>query len=140
MMKYLWIYSDLLALRSTDVRLRNTDNLHKARRDLVLWRSPDRGLEILSRLGIVQLDRSEPAGVKEPSHRLSLIDLSLECRFGDELVGLVVLPVGQVRSEQEVDHGDLEFASACTFEILGSGGRTRLESLVFPQRGGLSSC
>lgn len=94
-----------------------THNLNETWGELILWRSPDRGLEVLPSLGVVELNGLEPSGVEEPSDGLSLVNLTLERRFRDELVGLVVLVVGEIRSQEEVDHGDLRCVSG--FECIG---------------------
>jgi hypothetical protein len=95
----------------------STHNLDETWGELILWRPPDRGLEVLPCLGVVELNGLEPSGVEEPSDGLSLVDLTLERRFRDELVGLVILVVGEIRSQEEVDHGDLRCVSG--FERVG---------------------
>ena len=94
--------------------------LHKARRELILRRPPDGRLQVVPRLRIVELDCAQPPGVKEPSDGLRLRCAGRVGRARNELVGLVVLVLGEIRAEQEVDDG-------------------RLERLVFAQRGRLAS-
>lgn len=81
-----------------------TYSLNETGRDLILRCSPNRSLEVVLRLGIVQLNRSQSSSVEQPSNRLGLVDLPLEVGFGDQTVGLVVLVVGKVRAKKEVDH------------------------------------
>ena len=115
-MKNLWICS----LARLPPPLETAYRLNESRRDLVFRCSPDRCLEVVFRFRVVELDRPQSSGVKQPPDRLSLVDLSLEVRLCDQSVRLVVLVVGEVRAQEKVDHGHF--------------GR-----FVLAQRGGLSS-
>lgn len=89
--------------------------LDKTRRQLILRRSTNSSLEVTLRLGVVELDRTQATDVEKPSDRLSLIRGSLEGSLGHELVGLVVLLVGEVGSEEEVDNGALAVSGPSRF-------------------------
>ena len=79
---------------------RCTHRLHKPRCHFILWSSPDGPNKVIGGFGIVQLDGPQPSTIIKIPDVLSLICVSLKIGLGNELVGLVVLIVVEVRAEE----------------------------------------
>jgi hypothetical protein len=71
-------------------------------------RAPDRLLEVVVGLGVVELDGADPAEVVEVAGELGVAGRLGEGRLGDELVGLVEQVVVEVVAQQQVDERRLE--------------------------------
>jgi hypothetical protein len=85
----------------------DTHDLNETRGHLVLRRPPYRRLEVIPRLGIVELNGAQSSCIEQPPDCLRLVGARGEDRTGNELVGLVVLVLSEVRSEEEVHDGAL---------------------------------
>ena len=91
-MKNLWICRE----SRWHIAYTMTHRLDETRRDLVLRCSSYGCLEVVLCLGVVELNGPQSSSVKQPSNRLSLVDLSLERSLCDEPIRLIVLVLREV--------------------------------------------
>jgi len=82
--------------------------LYKSRGERLRRCSPDGMLQMRMRLGVVQLDRSNPAQVKQVSSQLRVTRRFGESGFAEQFVGLVIKSRVEVVSEQKVEESGLD--------------------------------
>lgn len=112
---------ELVDLLSANFKWSAAHNLHKTRRDFVLWRTANGSEEKVCSTSVVELDSTQTRSVEVPAGSLCRVAGRGHLNLGQELVGLVVQVGLEVGAEEEVDDSDLEVLVLAEVSRLADG-------------------